>query len=162
MCPGTYYLTWWKGIPVFWLFQENFKSLKISPPSVMTENRLCNEDEVWCLLSCLVPDSQRGYFSCPCSLKLPRGKWEWPCCHMVFILWFFSETNASLKSSAFPRFKKEKKKQKQNKNISSFKKVLLYQTRVMDGIITMLSEQEPELHYKCEIFYEDQMETLNA
>ena len=39
---------------------------------------------------------------------------------------------------------------------------LLYQSRVMDRIIMMLSEQEPELHYKCEIFYENQMETINA
>lgn len=59
----------------------------------------------------------------------------------------------------FSGLKEENKSKQQNPKL---KKYLLYQTGVMDGIIMMLSEQEPELHYKCEIFYEDQMETLNV
>lgn len=39
---------------------------------------------------------------------------------------------------------------------------LLYQTGVTGRITMMLSGQEPELHHKCEIFYENQMETINA
>lgn len=58
-------------------------------------------------------------------------------------------------------FKKEEKKSKNKKN-AKLKTYLLYQTGVMDRITMMLSGQEPELHHKCEIFYEDQMETINA
>lgn len=32
----------------------------------------------------------------------------------------------------------------------------------MDGIVMMHPEQKPEWYHKREIFYEDQMETLNA
>lgn len=74
-------------------------------------------------------------------------------------LQLFAESNAPLKSSVILRFKRRKQKQTTK---SKVKKYLLYQTGVMGRIIMMLSEQEPELHYKCEIFYEDQMETLNV
>lgn len=71
----------------------------------------------------------------------------------------FSERNTPLQLSVILRFKRRKQKRTPK---SKLKKYLLYQARVLDGIIMMLSEQEPELHDKCEIFYEDQMETLNV
>ena len=46
LCPKTYYLTVKEEFLVVGYLKKMFESLKISPPSVMTENSVFNAKEV--------------------------------------------------------------------------------------------------------------------
>lgn len=131
-------------------FKKMFVSLKTSPPSVMTENRLFNEEEVSSYrIHCVVASLALT------ALNDTEGSGEQAHCHGLYTLIVFREKYTIKVKCCLGKEKKQKQK------IAKFKKYLLYQTRVMDRIM-MLSGPEPELHHKYEIFYEDQMETLNA
>lgn len=157
--PGTYYLTQKGQFLAAWLFQTNVQVLEnISSVCDDWGQSVSGRETMMLLLPWT--GLPMWILLCPHSFKLHRRKWGARGCHGLHAEIIFRE-KCTTKITLHSQVQERKKESKTKRNTKS-KKYVVYQTRVMDGIITMCSEQKPEWHRKWEIFYEDQMGTLNA